>query len=145
MADFDAKDTWEALFDRVWLRWFDLLEQPALVEIVKVERVELTMRGGIKSKKGAAYLNLVTGAIELSKSEERPGNIKGLVLNNTNARTIAEIYGPKPSQWIGKQIVLFVTTTRMWNAETKRNEEVPCIRIRAKKEQAQEAANGKKS
>ena len=33
----------------------------------------------------------------------------------------------------GKKVVLFCDVTKMWDAEEKRNVEVPCIRIRAPK------------
>ena len=46
-------------------------------------------------------------------SEEKPvlrfeGTDKGLVLNRTNADTIATLYGPETDQWPGQPIALFV-------------------------------------
>lgn len=129
----DAKDHWQALFDHKFLRWFDLKNEPALCEIVNVQaRVELTMPGGAKSRKPVIHLRLVQGKVENAKDEngEMLKTLKPLVLNTTNGSTIASIHGPQPSQWIGKQIVLFETTTRLWNSQTRKMEEVPCIRIR---------------
>jgi hypothetical protein len=37
------------------------------------------------------------------------GTDKGLILNKTNASTIAEMYGDDTDSWIGKQITIFPT------------------------------------
>jgi len=112
----DHRDHWEILFDKQYLRWFHLQGKDALVTIEKVEKdVELTMRGGIKKKAGVVHFR---------------GKDKPLVLNVTNAQQIASIHGPKPSQWPGKQIVLYPTTTEMYVKETKKKETLGCIRIR---------------
>lgn len=129
----DAKDHWQALFDHKYLRWFDLKNEPALCEIVSVEaRVELTLPGGAKARKPVICLKLVQGKVENAKDDNGKtlDTLKPLVLNTTNGSTIASIHGPQPSQWPGKQIVLFETTTRLWNKETRKMEEVPCLRIR---------------
>jgi hypothetical protein len=47
-----------------------------------------------------------------------------LALNVTNARTIARLHGEEATQWKGKQITLFPTTTQFGARE------VDCIRIR---------------
>lgn len=117
---FDARDHWETLFDHTYLRWFDLHGQPALVEIVSVDKnVELTLRGGAKKKAPVLQYKQLSGKIE---------HTKPLVLNRTNSNLIAGIHGTKPSGWIGKQVVLFQDTDKL------KGETVPCIRIRAKKE-----------
>lgn len=118
-----AIDHWQALFDHNYLRWFDLNGQPALCEIVAVHpRVELTMRGGVKQRKPVIDLKQIQGKID---------GIKPLVMNVTNTEAIAEIYGARPSVWIGKRIVLFQSETQLG----KRKDE-PCIRVRAPKEGA---------
>jgi hypothetical protein len=110
-------DHYEAMFDATYLRWFHLNGKPALVEIVRVDRdVEMTMRGGAKKKSPVAYLKLVQGDIK---------DIKPLVLNRTNADLIAAIYGNKPSEWKGKQIVLEQQETSL------KGKTVNCIRVRA--------------
>lgn len=125
MSEFDAKDHFETLFNAQYLRWFHLNDKPALVEIVGIDKkVELTMRGGVKKFAPILRIKQISGAID---------EIRPLVLNKTNSNSIAKIHGPKPSQWPGKQIVLYCDVTKMWDAETKSNAEVPCIRIRAKK------------
>ena len=125
MNDFDARDHFETLFDANYMRWFHLNGQPALVEITKLERdVELTLRGGAKSKKPVLHLKQIQGKIT---------EMKPLVLNRTNSNSIAVIHGPKPSQWVGKQIVLYPATTQMYDRELKKMLEVGCIRIREMK------------
>ena len=44
--------------------------------------------------------------------------------NRTNARTIAELYGPETNDWRGRHITLFPTTTDFRGAS------VDCIRVR---------------
>jgi len=109
-------DEYEALFDSKYLRWFHLLEvlekdgkTEAICTIEKVERVELTLRGGAKK----------WGPVVTIK-----GGSRQLVLNRTNADTIAELYGSKPSQWIGKKFALFVTTTKL------KGKTVNCLRVK---------------
>jgi len=111
-------DHFEALFNSTYQRWFDL-DGPALVRITKVQRdVELTLPGGAKKKSPVLSYELVQGTLS---------EVKPLVLNKTNGNLIAKILGEKPSQWIGKEIVLFQDTTNLRGEPTK------CIRVRAKK------------
>lgn len=49
---------------------------------------------------------------------------KGLLLNKTNAKTVATMYGTDTARWIGRQVALYATTTMM------ASEKVECIRIR---------------
>lgn len=104
-------DHYEALFDSKYLRWMDIVEHgDVLVTISKIERnVELTLRGGVKKKSPLLHFK---------------GASKPLVLIKTNSESIAEIYGNKPSNWIGKQVVLYVTTTDL------KGKTVNCIRIK---------------
>ena len=48
---------------------------------------------------------------------------KGLVLNRTNANTIANMYGEETDNWFGQPITIFPDTTDF------RGERVPCIRV----------------
>ncbi len=52
------------------------------------------------------------------------GREKGLVLNKTNATTIAEVYGDDTESWIGRAIVLFAMTVPF------QGKLVPSIRVR---------------
>lgn len=52
------------------------------------------------------------------------GKQKGLVLNKTNANTIAGLYGAETDGWRGKPITIFPTQTEF------AGKAVPCIRVR---------------
>ena len=112
-------DNYEALFNSKYMRWFNLNEKPALVEIVSVApNVEMVMPGGKKEKRPVLHFKQINGKIE---------DVKPMVLNRTNGNKIAEIHGVKPSQWKGKEIVLFQDVTKFGSKD------VNCIRIRARK------------
>lgn len=69
--------------------------------------------------------------VQGGKKERRPvvtfsDAKKKLVLNKTNAKTIAKLYGPDTKGWIGQAITMYPTTC-MLGRET-----VDCIRIRDK-------------
>lgn len=69
--------------------------------------------------------------VQGGKKERRPvvtfsDAKKKLVLNKTNAKTVAKLYGPDTKGWIGQPIVMYPTTC-MLGRET-----VDCIRIRDK-------------
>jgi hypothetical protein len=118
MTQFDYQDDFERLFDQNFLRWFHLQGEAALVEIVKVDRQELTLRGGARKKSPVITLKQIRGKID---------NIKPLVMNRTNMDEISTFLGRKPSEWVGKQIVLFQDATKL------KGQTVPCIRVRAPK------------
>ena len=80
--------------------------------VVTIERVEA---GAIVGEKG--------------RKTKKPfvsfrGTKKRLALNKTNGRTISQLYGPDVTQWPGKTIALYATTT------TFGNETVDCVRVR---------------
>ena len=52
------------------------------------------------------------------------GTPKGMVLNKTNARTVAELYSNNTDNWIGKKIAVFATTCQAFGKTTE------CIRIK---------------
>ena len=52
------------------------------------------------------------------------GRKKGMVLNKTNATTIANLYGDETDGWVGKPITLFATQTEFGGKA------VACIRVR---------------
>jgi hypothetical protein len=52
------------------------------------------------------------------------GMKKGMVLNRTNAKRIAELYGAETDAWIGKTITLYPSETE-YAGDT-----VPCLRVR---------------
>lgn len=120
--EFDYDDYHEALFDHNYLRWFHLRGHPILVEIAKVERrMEVTDRRGKKKRVPIVTFKLIRGDVD---------RMRPLVLNHTNNDTLVELFGGKPSKWVGKKVVLFESTTKL-SGKT-----VQCIRIRAAKEKA---------
>lgn len=57
------------------------------------------------------------------------GRKKALVVNKTNFRTIAALFGDETDGWTGKQIELFKSTTQ-FGADV-----VDCVRVRAAQDQ----------
>lgn len=49
---------------------------------------------------------------------------RGLVLNKTNSRTIAGLYGSDTDTWVGQQITIYRSETSF------QNKTVPCIRVK---------------
>ena len=126
MSDaFDHRDDFERLFDQNFLRWFHLNGKPALLEITKVTREELTLRGGAKKKSPVIAVKQIQGGIE---------SVKPLVMNRTNMEELASFLGRRPSEWVGKQFVVFQDETKLKGAT------VPCIRIRKPNQPAKDAA-----
>lgn len=58
------------------------------------------------------------------------GKEKGIILNKTNANTIAELYGDDTEEWSDQEIEIYPSET---DYQGKR---VPCIRVRAPSRQA---------
>ena len=125
MSEFDHQDDYERLFDQNFLRWFHLQGKPALLEIVKVTREELTLRGGAKKKSPVIAVKQIQGGIE---------SVKPLVMNRTNMEELASFLGRKPSDWVGKQFVVFQDKTKLGGKT------VPCIRIRKPNQPGKDAA-----
>jgi hypothetical protein len=100
---------WKSMTDREYIFAFDLNGQDVTVTIKKVVAGELTSSGGKKTKKPVVYFE---------------GKTKGLALNATNAKTIANLYGNYVEDWAGKRVTLFPTTTQMGG------ETVEAIRVR---------------
>lgn len=78
---------------------------------------------------------------KISETDQKPvlyfqGADKGIVLNRTNADTIALAYGDDSDGWIGKPIEVFPSTVMFNNAV------VPCIRVRKPMTQAQAPLGG---
>lgn len=59
-------------------------------------------------------------------------DIKPMVMNRTNCKTIEKLYGPQIEDWIGKKIIVFSTTTQF------RRDIVPCLRVKAEIPKAEE-------
>ncbi len=93
---------------------------PVVIDRI-IPREKLMMQGGKSDQKPVIYLR---------------GKEKGWILNKTNARAIAKIYGPEVMNWIGKTVVIM-------SAEVEaRGEMVEAIRVNV--EATRKAANGTK-
>jgi hypothetical protein len=83
----------DLLFPSKYLRGADLRGKDVTVVIESIEpRHELAMAGGKKEHKPVVSLK---------------GTEKMWVLNKTNARTVADLYGPEVTGWLGKPVTLF--------------------------------------
>ena len=79
--------------------------------VVTIARVELETIGRDKDHKLVAYFD---------------GKAKGLILNKTNAKRIAELLGsPESDDWIGQRIRLYATTAEF------AGESFECVRVKA--------------
>ena len=103
---------YRAMYDAdFWGAW-DLEGGDKTVTIKRVIGGELTGPGGKKSKKPVVYVE---------------GSEKGIPLNKTNGKTIANLYGNYVTEWVGKRITLYKSSTR----NPQDGGEIDCIRIRA--------------
>ncbi len=96
----------DVAFPSKWVRAIDLKGRDVTVTIARCLEEEVAREG---STQPVLYFH---------------GAEKGLVLNKTNANTIADGLGPETDSWIGAQITLYPTKT---DFQGKR---VDCIRVR---------------
>jgi len=114
--DLGATD-WRAYFDSSCLRVWHLTGKERTFRIAKVTRLTSELvNGGKREIKKQPRLEL-----QDSKGQKVP---LPLLLNKTNAKTIARLYGNNPAAWIGKLITLFPSQTSVGG------EDVDCIRVR---------------
>ena len=105
---------YRALYDRDYIGHFDLPGgKDTTLTIKRVVGGELTAMGGRKSKKPIVHF---------------ASDVKPLICNKTNGKTIAGMYGNEVAQWAGKRVTLYVSMTRNPDG----GGEVECIRIRPK-------------
>lgn len=93
-----------------WLTHDDLKGKDWTLVIEKVQAGEVIGLDGKKAKK--PVLTFV-------------GAGKPLAICKTDARTITSLYGKETSEWVGKSITLFPSTTRLGMEANK-----PCVRVR---------------
>lgn len=104
-----SKTHWKRLINPDYLGAYSLeVGQDMNVTIDHVRRDMVTGVGGKKEECTIAYLK----------------GQKPLILNNTNSKSIAKLYGPYIEDWAGKPITLFATTTKL------AGETVECLRVR---------------
>jgi hypothetical protein len=108
---------WRAYFDSTCLRVWHLAGKERTFKISKVTRLTSEMVSGNKREVKKQP------KLELVDEKGRPVPLP-LLLNKTNCKTIATLYGNNPGAWVGKSITIFPTTTS-FGSETKE-----CIRVR---------------
>lgn len=88
--------------------------------ISDIKQEELQSEGG-KEHKWCVHFR------EFEDAHRRNARIvnKRLVLNKTNAKTIAKMHGNETDEWAGKRVTLFATTCEAFG------ETVDCIRVRS--------------
>lgn len=109
---------YKLLYPSTYLSSADLLEKDVTLTIKRVVVEELRSEGGSEDKPVVYFEETAAKAKSTGTKEKR------LVLNKTNATTIASIHGNEVDDWKGKRITLFPTTAPAFG-ETKE-----CIRIR---------------
>jgi len=107
------------MFDAKWLVAAHLQGRDVTVVIDSVRAGEVIGEGGRKDKMPVLKL----------KGKDLP-----LGLNKTNCKTVAGMYGPDTTKWVGQAITLYPTTCRGKEGNT-----VDCIRIRPEIPQRQPA------
>lgn len=100
---------WRSMMDKsTYLGAWDLPEGKEVV--VRIRDVsQATEIAGKKTRKPILYFD---------------GKEKGLLLNATNCKTLARLYGHYVEQWKGEWVALYVATTSSPDGE------VPCVRIK---------------
>lgn len=114
--ELDADD-YRAFFESHILRVWHLQGKQRLFRIHRVTALTSTIVDkGVRKTTRQPKLELAT----------RDGEIVPLplLLNKTNAKAIAQLYGKRPADWLGKWIQLYPTTTEV-GGETR-----DCIRVR---------------
>ena len=116
------------LFPSKYVKSTDLSGKTVTLTIAKLV-VEEMGHGSEKERKPVLYFQKAT---------------KGLVLNRTNAMTIAGLYGDESDEWTGKRISIYPTRVRAFGAmqDTIRvREEIPAQpRAQAQAAQTEDAA-----
>lgn len=101
---------WRSLMDKTYLGSWDLPEGKDVVVVIDhCEGAKIKGTTGEEKKAPVLYFQ---------------GKKKAMVLNATNSKTIAKLYGRHIEKWAGKPVALYGTRTLAFG------EEVECIRIR---------------
>lgn len=105
----------------------DLLYPSEFVKAGDLRGLDVTQTIGVVKKENLKTSDGEKCAVVIEFAEQMrkpPSERKRLVLNKTNAKTIAAMYGPIADQWVGRRITLYPTTCMAFGKE------VECIRIR---------------
>lgn len=110
---------WKRMFpDEKYLGAWDMEDFPegVVMVITKVQIEELKSQRGTDHKPVAYF-----------KSPKGKEMKKGMVLNKTNCKAIAAMYGTNADDWVGKAVEVYATTCQAGGGET-----VECLRIRSR-------------
>lgn len=99
----------DLLFPSKYIRCADLAGKEVTKTIKRVAMDDLVMQGGRREKKPVVWF---------SDTE------KMLVLNKTNARALAEMYGSETNNWAGKKVTLKPSRDRF------QGKMVDCVRVK---------------
>ena len=100
---------WRKYFDSEFVGSWDL--PPGRDVVLEIASVQADKVKGVRGEQKKPSVTFTKGT-------------KKLLLNSTNARTIAAMYGVYTEKWIGKSIALYATSTEAFG------ETVECIRVR---------------
>jgi hypothetical protein len=124
---------WKLLFPTEFVAAADLRGEDATVTISHVEIEALKTTSGKEIKPVIHFVEM---------QRRPPDKRKRWVLNKTNAKTIAKLYGTELTDWYGKRITLYPTTCEV------AGETVECVRVRKERPApppaAQQAASSAK-
>lgn len=98
-----AKTHWKKLHNPDYLGAYSLDDPTMVVEIKKVEKRQIM---GADGKKDDAVVAELVGQ-------------KPMILNATNMKTIASLYGNYIEDWVGKKITLFVMNVKAFGTTTE--------------------------
>ena len=90
------EDDFDALYGSKYLSVADLKDREPTLKVGKVETAELHDKNGTTKRKYVMWFEKTA---------------KALVLNQTNARKLADVYGKQPANWIGQSIQLYSEDT----------------------------------
>ena len=107
------------MFPNKYLKADDLGSKDWTMTISKVTGEDLQQNDGTKKGAFLVYFSETADSALKNHSDE-----KRLVLNKTNAKSIAKQHGNDTDNWIGKKIVVYATTCKAFGSD------VDCIRVR---------------
>lgn len=108
----------KTLFPSLYLGAHDLQGREVVLTIRRVVVEELKTSGG-SERKPTVYFQETQAKAAQTKTEE-----KRLVLNKTNAKAIAKMYGAEVNDWTGKRITVYSASVAAFG------EQVDAIRVR---------------
>ena len=97
----------------------DLQGRDVTLTIESLSKEELRVEGGMEDKWTLRFVEM-----ESRRRKDPDAIAKKLVLNKTNAKTIAKLLGNETDGWKGKAITVYPTTCKAFG------ETVDCIRVR---------------